>query len=696
MKRGLLFLCFCVISITMVTGQQIRVACIGNGFTYGTGINKRELNSYPAQLQRMLGEQYLVRNFGVEGATVYSNSENSYIKTDEYKQSRDFEPEIIIINFGMEEARSGFESKKEQFIKDYKNMAFRYFNLPTALRVIIMKPAPSFDTYGKLKNEVIAEEVIPSIEEVAFSSGSEIIDTYSLFFQGEGFYSDNINISAAGANRVALSLYESINFHNEHDYNFMMQMSVENTRSEFNGYVMYDFQVYGWDCKMVSPKRTASGMPWIWRSGAWGEHVETDLLLLQMGYHLVYIDTEGLYGNPAAVERWNRFYNFMQEGGMADKMVLAGYGESSVVALNWALENKEKVQAIYLEDPVVDFTSWPKGLGKARADSKKWEAVLKAYGKKSGKKEQPFKESPINKSEAWKTSGIPFFFTCTRENPVIVPEENAQVFFSIPEIKSISVLQFRNNDGSGYDPVEAVRFLQSKSGNSSNIASLPFAGYESRYDVAGWASGADWWDNHREIADQVAIKKPQIIFLGNSIVQAAGGRESVTRTTGEEVFYLNFSGYSWVNAGIGGDRIGQIMYRVIDGEYGKSGARQVVITAGINDFPEESAEDIAKGLWALVELVREEMPRAKILFTGPLPAGIDPNHVFRNKGEAVHRLLSTRKWPPSVTYRPITKEFLDNNNRLDKTYYQEDGVHLTAKGYALWAEILYKEIEKNQ
>ena len=37
--------------------QPIRVACVGNSITYGTGIADREHFSYPVQLQNMLGSK---------------------------------------------------------------------------------------------------------------------------------------------------------------------------------------------------------------------------------------------------------------------------------------------------------------------------------------------------------------------------------------------------------------------------------------------------------------------------------------------------------------------------------------------------------------------------------------------------------------------------------------------------------------
>ena len=55
MKKTLLLLC--LLLCTTAYGQnKIKVACVGNSVTYGAGIENREVNSYPAQLQRMLGD----------------------------------------------------------------------------------------------------------------------------------------------------------------------------------------------------------------------------------------------------------------------------------------------------------------------------------------------------------------------------------------------------------------------------------------------------------------------------------------------------------------------------------------------------------------------------------------------------------------------------------------------------------------
>src|SRR5579885_3646478 len=65
--------------------DKIRVACVGDSITYGAGIKDREHNSYPAQLQKLLGDGYEVRNFGVNGRTLLSKGDLPYVKERTYQ-----------------------------------------------------------------------------------------------------------------------------------------------------------------------------------------------------------------------------------------------------------------------------------------------------------------------------------------------------------------------------------------------------------------------------------------------------------------------------------------------------------------------------------------------------------------------------------------------------------------------------------
>ena len=81
--------------------SKIKVACIGNSVTYGYGLKDPATESYPAQLQNMLGGKYEVKNFGHSGATLLRKGHNPYFETKEFTGAINLIPDIAIIHLGL-------------------------------------------------------------------------------------------------------------------------------------------------------------------------------------------------------------------------------------------------------------------------------------------------------------------------------------------------------------------------------------------------------------------------------------------------------------------------------------------------------------------------------------------------------------------------------------------------------------------
>ena len=89
-------------------GRQlpVKVSCIGDSITYGAGLEDRESTSYPSQLQAILGEDYLVRNFGRNGATLLRKGHRPYIEQEEFSQALDFAGDILVMRAGLSTMKS--------------------------------------------------------------------------------------------------------------------------------------------------------------------------------------------------------------------------------------------------------------------------------------------------------------------------------------------------------------------------------------------------------------------------------------------------------------------------------------------------------------------------------------------------------------------------------------------------------------
>jgi lysophospholipase L1-like esterase len=102
--------------------ETIRVACIGDSITFGSGIKFRSRDSYPAQLGRMLGNEWQVRNFGVSGATMLKNGDKPYWEQQALGDALAYNPHVVVIKLGTNDTKPQNWKYKDEFISDYADM----------------------------------------------------------------------------------------------------------------------------------------------------------------------------------------------------------------------------------------------------------------------------------------------------------------------------------------------------------------------------------------------------------------------------------------------------------------------------------------------------------------------------------------------------------------------------------------------
>lgn len=85
--------------------QALRVACIGNSITDGMGIDMSEVYGYPSVLQRLLGKNYNVKNFGVSARTLMNKGDLPYMKEQAWADAQAFLPNIVVIKLGTNDSK---------------------------------------------------------------------------------------------------------------------------------------------------------------------------------------------------------------------------------------------------------------------------------------------------------------------------------------------------------------------------------------------------------------------------------------------------------------------------------------------------------------------------------------------------------------------------------------------------------------
>src|SRR4051794_12474851 len=145
--------------------RKLRVACVGDSITFGSGIADRAHNSYPAQLARLLGDRYDVRNFGVSGATLLKNGDKPYWKEKAFQEAKDFQPDLVVIKLGTNDSKPQNWKHKDEFVADARDLVREFSGLPSHPRVFVCRPVPAYPGNWGIRDEVIRNEVIPLLDE---------------------------------------------------------------------------------------------------------------------------------------------------------------------------------------------------------------------------------------------------------------------------------------------------------------------------------------------------------------------------------------------------------------------------------------------------------------------------------------------------------------------------------------------------
>lgn len=691
MKRIILILLCLVVGIECYA-QKIKVACVGNSITYGAYVINREKNNYPAQLQAYLGDKYEVKNFGVSATTALYKGLYPYVDTEKYRESLEYNPDIVIIKLGTNDANERNDAYRSTFPKDYRRLVDEYLNLPSHPQVILLTPVHCF--LPSNQDEVIKAEIIPVIEQTAYERNLDIVNLHNLFGDEwiEFLMPDKLHPSNIGAGMLAQKIYQYIAVE-KHDVDIIKNFPLKPVKEfNFHGYKGYEYDNNGVKYYIVKPHHTAKGNPWIWRARFWGHEPQVDIDLLEQGFHLTYCDVAELFGSPKAVERWDEFYALAVKAGLNQKAVLEGMSRGGLIIYNWAAKNPKKVVCIYGDAPVMDIKSWPLNWGDCLDENKRSMSLLfEAYDFANAEEAMAWNKNPLNHARKLAKAKIPMIHVVgdidegvpVAENTAIFEREVAKYGHSVHVIHKPNV---GHHPHSLNNPEKIVSFILKATGYKKNMCAYPVPGNEYR-SAAGWSEGAEWYAVARDIEATLEGRKLKLLMLGNSITQGLGGeRQRITSRAGQQAMDEAIGKGAWENAGISGDRTQHLLWRLKNCNYNRCSPEVAVITIGINNINAgDEAKDVAEGIVACAEEARRLLPDTRIILLGLLPAGKPANAWMRRACDEVHAHLK-RANIKDVEYINPTSWFTLDNGELNTALYSKDNLHLSAEGYKVWSK----------
>jgi acetyl esterase/lipase len=205
--------------------DAIRVACIGNSITEGFGIDMCGAYGYPAELQKLLGNDYWVKNFGVSSRTMLNKGDYPYMNELAWQDAQAFKPDVVLIKLGTNDSKPENWQYGAEFRQDLEQMiltlrpdlaqpvgkkakkakkAKNAVPQPVKPQIYLCTPIPAFKPTWNISDKVITDEIIPIQQEVAQKYGLQVIDLHTLYANdGDKMLKDGIHPDGKGAHRLA-------------------------------------------------------------------------------------------------------------------------------------------------------------------------------------------------------------------------------------------------------------------------------------------------------------------------------------------------------------------------------------------------------------------------------------------------------------------------------------------------------------
>ncbi len=441
-------------------GGSLRVACVGRESDASEFLTGSGDGSYPAELRRLLGPGYNVSVFRTGGGPVPDSALSAW------------SPDIVILEPGTVDSAGAWGSAGAYTSSDLAGDLSRYASFRPKPRIMLLIPLPDSSGNGG-RDSVLVTGTIPRIRTAAYDAGCEVVDIHSMFLSNDEHGYGLPEITPGAPRLIAGRLKDLIRTEEEPGFDIGVLTGIACSKTEYYGYECLNFTFAGREARIVRPKRTARGGPWIWRARFWGHEPQTEIALLERGFHVAYCDVAELFGNDEAAGIWDRFYDLLTGAGLAKKTVLEGLSRGGMYIYRWAVRHPSRVACVYADAPVLDMKSWPGGKGKGGGNPVEWQRFKDDFLLRSEAEALAFRGNPLDMAPGIARGGFPMIHVCGLADVVVPIEENTDPFEK-KIVESGGRITVLRKPGIGHhphsfpNPLPIVRFILESTGRTSS------------------------------------------------------------------------------------------------------------------------------------------------------------------------------------------------------------------------------------
>ncbi len=196
---------------SLLHAASVRIACVGDSLTLGTGTEPSEPYAYPSRLQELLGDRAIIRNFGVGGRTLSSQTDRPYVRAIAWAEVRNFEPDVVLIMLDTNDTQSNYWPRVQARLRDDAVRRIRQFReMPRSPTVWWLLPPPIVRPAYGLDPTSLRFRVLPRLCEAAADARVPVVDTHTPFLEHPDRFLDGVHLDPSAYLAIAMLVSDAL------------------------------------------------------------------------------------------------------------------------------------------------------------------------------------------------------------------------------------------------------------------------------------------------------------------------------------------------------------------------------------------------------------------------------------------------------------------------------------------------------
>ena len=185
------------------------------------------------------------------------------------------------------------------------------------------------------------------------------------------------------------------------------------------------FAFEGREAIIVYPEKAREGCPWLLKTEYWDAYPDVEIRLVKEGFHLLYVKNENRWFTKNECDLKARFVKHVSDAyGLNEKCVPVGMSCGGGYAVKFAGLYPQLVKCMFIDAPVLNFSSLPGKWGDPVSDRIWQQEFLSAYPGIKHYQLPGWNEHPICYADAIRENGIPIIQVYGLEDETVIYNEN--------------------------------------------------------------------------------------------------------------------------------------------------------------------------------------------------------------------------------------------------------------------------------